>query len=91
MGVSGEGFDRHKPILSPSGRRPKGKPLPIGDWTVETCQVCGQVAERESASPCNKRCERIRKEASGEALQLFTPVDTIPGQIALGAEGEHDE
>lgn len=58
---------------------------------IEACPVCGQVmAERVPGKACNPRCQAIRREANGEALRLFEPVRTIPGQIALGAEGEPD-
>lgn len=39
--------------------------------------------------PCNKRCRDIRRAMNGEAMRLFEPVATIPGQIAL-PEGEPD-
>ena len=61
--------------------------------TADACPVCGQTraeGEREPGRPCNERCARIRRDANGEAMRLFEPVRTIPGQIALGAEGEPD-
>lgn len=58
---------------------------------MEACPVCGQTraeGERRQGVPCNERCARIRRDANGEALQLFEPVRTIPGQTVLGAEGD---
>lgn len=58
---------------------------------MEACPVCGQVGPgRRLGVPCNTRCARIRRDANGEALRLFEPVATIPGQTVLGAEGEPD-
>lgn len=60
---------------------------------MDACPICGQTraeGERRLGVPCNDRCARIRRDANGEALRLFEPVRTIPGQIALGAEGEPD-
>ena len=60
--------------------------------SVEACPICGQVmteGAREPGVPCNARCQAIRREANGEAMRLFEPVVTIPGQIAM-AEGEAD-
>jgi predicted nucleic acid-binding Zn ribbon protein len=59
---------------------------------MEACPVCGQLVaegERVAGEACNPRCQAIRREANGEALRLFEPVATIPGQIAM-AEGEAD-
>lgn len=58
----------------------------------DACPICGQTraeGERRQGVACNERCARIRRDASGEALRLFEPVRTIPGQIAM-AEGEPD-
>ncbi len=59
---------------------------------MEACPMCGQTraeGARVLGVACNARCQAIRREGNGEALRLFEPVATIPGQIALG-EGEAD-
>lgn len=56
----------------------------------KACPDCGQVTERERApGACNARCARIRAARNGEALRLFDPVRTLPGQLAL-SEGAPD-